>query len=134
MSDREETPIHYSKTNQNIMDKEKMGPLYMDEFGIVCFIPIFTTFVVGSFFKDFLQVGPSTMTYFGISLIIDILLVRFFIKSKETAPPNYILQLGFTFFNGLTIGPLKNSRRNVGASEERMNHYNSIRKSRKYSN
>jgi len=131
---KEEVEIHYSKTNQNIMDKEKIGPLYFDEFGIVCFIPIFLTFVFGSFFHDFLGVGPSAMAYFGVSIILDAILIRFFIKSKETSPPNYILQLGFTFFNGLTVGPLKNSKRNVGAPESRMNHYNSVKKSRKYSN
>jgi len=134
MSKKEETPIHFSKTNQSIMDKEKMDPLYIDEFGVICFIPIFFTFVFGSFFHDFLQFGPGAMYYFGASLAVDAFLIRFFIKSKETAPPNYILQLGYTFFNGLSIGPLKNSKRNVGAPEDRMSHYNSVKKSRRYSN
>jgi len=127
--DKDEPILKYSKTDQTLMDKQKFFGFYADEFVILVVIVGFMGFSMGGFLGDTLGLPVSKTNLILLGLAIDIFLGNFFLKNRETSPPNFVRHVAFT-----KIGKIKPQwGMSIVGDTKRMNHYESIERVRKYS-
>jgi len=122
-----DSKIKTSKPEKSIMEKDKMGPFYYDEFGILFFVPLFLGGVIGNTLMSVFDI--SGMKVIMVIIILESLLLWWIMVNRKIKPKGYIMQTLYTDFD---IFRQRLGYMRFKDSEKRMRSYDSVKRTRYY--